>query len=65
MFLVVVRGACSVVILTRSELERNLIVERVRAGLRRAKLEGRPLALAVWMVALRNTSLALAGLLDS
>jgi DNA invertase Pin-like site-specific DNA recombinase len=26
-----------------AEFERNLIVERVRAGMRRAKLEGRPI----------------------
>ena len=26
-----------------AELERNLIVERVRAGMRRARLEGRPI----------------------
>jgi DNA invertase Pin-like site-specific DNA recombinase len=27
-----------------AELEKSLIVERVRAGMRRAKLEGRPIA---------------------
>jgi DNA invertase Pin-like site-specific DNA recombinase len=35
--------AIVVIIGAIAELERNLIIERVRAGMRRAKLEGRPI----------------------
>jgi len=35
--------AVVIIISAIAELERNLIVERVRAGMRRAKLEGRPI----------------------
>lgn len=35
--------AVVIIVLAVAELERNLIIERVRAGLRRARLEGRVL----------------------
>jgi Resolvase, N terminal domain len=40
--------AIVVIIGAIAELERNLIVERVRAGIRRARLEGRQIGSGLW-----------------
>ncbi len=42
-------GAVVVIIGAIAELERNLIIERVRAGMRRARLEGRPSFASHWI----------------